>query len=421
MLFILDNKQNTVGIASNSNPHSLPYFDDWHTETLDGVNTYEFSVPAEHPDAKLIEVEGHVIVRNLDGENILFTIKEIADGNSDGKKIKSVFCEDTAITELLSDVQRPATFKSTTLEAVVGTVVSNTFGWTLGDVPYTDSYDVEFSDYTSVLEALRQVVSQFGKEVYFTVVLNGTKIAEKHINIVDERGTKTNTRFDYTYDLKGVSRTEDSSKIVTALVGVGKGDNAGERVNLSSLPAFVDGDFFKDAGADWIGSETALQQFGKNGRHRFGVYIDEESDTPEELKRRTLKELAERIIPDVHYSASITTLERLTGYEAKKIRLGDTVLVNDKSFEPAIVVNGRVNELKRSYTRIDVDEVGLGKYKAVTLSPNKSIYDLQKLITKNQEQWKTSGTYLSVEALGGNTFKNGSGSTTLRAKVILRR
>lgn len=418
MIFILDNKQNTVGVASNSNPFSLPYFNDVHTENLEGVNSYEFEVPAQHTDSKLLEVEGHIIIRNLDGENLLFTIKEISDTQESGRKLKRLYCEETAITELLSDVQRPATFNSTTLEAVANTVIANMYGWKIVEVPFTESMDVEFSDHLTVLEALRSLVAQFGKEMYFTVSLSGTKITEKHIHIVDERGTATNARFDYTYDIKGVGRTEDSSKIVTALVGVGKGDNSSVRINLKSLPAFVEGDFFKEDGADWIGSNSALQQFGKNGRHRFGIYLDDKADTPEELKRRTLKELGKRIVPDVHYSASITTLERLTGYEAKKLRLGDTVLINDKSFEPAIVINGRVQELKRSYTRSNMDEVDLGKYKPVTLSENVGIQELQKLITKNQERWQSTGTTVQIESLGGNVFKNGMGDTTLKAKVF---
>jgi phage minor structural protein len=390
MLFILDNKQNTIGVANNGSPHSIPYFNDWHTTNLEGVNTYEFEVPAEHPDAKMFEVEGHVIVRDLDGNNLLFTIKEIQDGHNTGKRIKYIFCEDTAITELLSDVQRPAKFETTTLEYVVRSIMENATDWELGDVPFTGSFDVEFSDYMTLLEALRQVVSQFGKEMYFTVELNGTKIARKKLNIVDELGSKSMVRFDYSYDLKGVGRTEDSSKVISALVGVGKGDNAGTRVNLSTVGAFVEGDFYKENGADWIGSETALQRWGKNGKHRFGVYLNEDADTPEELKRKTLKELEKRIIPDVHYSSSITTLERITGYEAKKIRLGDTVVINDKSFEPAILINGRIKELKRSYTRKGADEVSLGSYKPITISPNTMVRDLQKLITKKENLWGTA-------------------------------
>ncbi|MDQ0976608.1 phage minor structural protein [Neobacillus niacini] len=390
MLFILDNMQNTIGVASNSNPYSLPYYNDIHTENLEGVNTYEFQVPSDHADAKLILVEGHVIIRNLDGEHILFTIKEVADGNDSGRRIKSVFCEETAISELLSDVQRPQAFESVTLETVASSVIANTVGWTFSDIPLTDSYTVEFQDYITVLEALRQLMVTYSKEMYFTVQLNGTKIVAKHINIVDERGTKTNVRFDYSYDLKGISRTENSSNIVTALVGVGKGDNDGVRVNLVTQPAFVDGDLYKEAGADWIGSTSALQRWGKNGRHRFGVYIDDEADTPVELERRTKKELEKRITPDLHYSASVATFERLTGYEAKKTRLGDTVLINDKSFEPAIVINGRVMEVKRSYTRNDMDELDLGKYKPVTLSANTTIRDLQNIVSRSQQKWGVS-------------------------------
>lgn len=418
MLFILNTKQETVGVANNGSPFSLPYFNDLHTENLEGVNTYEFSVPSDHADSKLLEVEGHVIIRNLDGEHILFTIKEIIDSSVDGKKIKEIFCEDTAISELLSDVQRPAKYESTTLENVVRSVIANVHDWKLGKVPFTDSWNVEFSDYTTILEALRHLMTQFNKEMYFTVRLEGTRIVEKIINIVDERGVDTDTRFDYHHDLKAVTRTEDSSQIVTALIGVGKGDQGGTRVNLQNVEAFVDGDFYKEAGADWIGSETALQSWGKNGRHRFGVYLDEDSDTPEELKRRTLKELAKRIIPNVSYSTSVANLERLTGYEAKKLRLGNSVLINDKSFEQPIVISGRVKELKRSYTRIDVDQVMLGNYKPVTLLPNKEIRDLQKRLSKNENKWQSSGTIVEVESLGGTAFKNGEGETVLIAKVF---
>lgn len=387
MLFILNSRQVTVGVASNSNPDALPYFDDIHLENLDGVNTYEFSVPSEHPDSSLLETEGHVIVRNLDGEHILYTIKEINEGNTEGKKIKSVYCEDTAISELLSDVQRPATLPNATLSYALGVVLSNTSEWSLFDVPETDSLDVEFSDYITVLEALRQLAQLYFKELYFTVELRGTQIVGKRINFVEQRGNVTNVRFDYTHDLTGVGRIENSENIVTALIGVGKGDTDGNRITLMSQPAFREGDFYKDAGADWVGSESALQRWGKNGRHRFGIYLDDKADTPQELQRRTISELEERMKPHVSYSSSILNLERLTGYEAKKVRLGDTIMVVDKSYNPPIVINARVRELQRSYTRNNADKVDLGSYRPVTLSPDKAIQDLQKVISRSEVKW----------------------------------
>lgn len=417
MLFILNKNQETVGVASNSNPLSLPYFEDWHTENLEGINTYEFKVPSDHLDSGKLEVEGHVIVKNLDGELLLFTIKEINEGNDSGRRIKDIFCEETAISELLTDIQRPDTFTSTTLEVVAKSILNNTVGYTLADVPYTQSQDLEFSDYMTVLEALRQAVSEFGMEMYFTVKLQGTKIIEKTIHIVEERGQKTGVRFDYSYDLRGVGRTEDSSQVVTALVGVGKGDNSQARINLTSVGAFDDGDIYKEAGADWIGSEVALQRFGKNGRHRFGFFVDDKSDSDNELKNRTIKELKKRCEPAVHYSCSISTLERLTGYDAKKLRIGDTIVINDKSFLPYIVINGRVKQLKRSYTRTNVDEVELGNYKPITLSPNKAIKDLQNIISKSEAKWNNTSIQIVIEALGGTVFLNGEGETTLTAKL----
>ncbi|MDF3555494.1 phage tail protein [Bacillus cereus] len=417
MLFILNKNQETVGVASNSNPLSLPYFEDWHTENLEGINTYEFKVPSDHSDSGKLEVEGHVIIKNLDGEHLLFTIKEVSDGMDSGRRIKSIFCEETAITELLSDVQRPDTFASTTLEVVAKSILNNTVGYTLADVPYTQSQDIEFSDYMTVLEAFRQVSNEFNMEMYFTVKLQGTKIVEKTIHFVEERGQNTGVRFDYSYDLRGVGRTEDSSQVVTALIGVGKGDNSQTRINLISVGAFNMGDIYKEAGADWIGSEVALQRFGRNGRHRFGFFVDDKSDSDNQLKDRTIKELMKRCVPAVHYSSSITTLERLTGYDAKKLRIGDTIVINDKSFTPYIVINGRVKQLKRSYTRTNVDEVELGNYKPITLSPNKSIKDLQNVISKSEAKWNNTSIQIVVEALGGTVFLNGEGETTLTAKL----
>lgn len=418
MLYILNKNQETIGVASNSNPLSLPYFEDWHTENLEGINTYEFKVPNDHPDSGKLEVEGHVIIKNLDNEFVLFTIKSVNEHMSEGKRVKEIFCEETAISELLTDVQRPEFFKSTTLEVVAKSVVGNSWGYTLNNVPYTQSYDVEFEEYTTVLEALRKLMDQFGMEMYFTVKLQGTKIVEKVINIVEERGMKTGVRFDYGYDLRGVGRTEDSSQVITALIGIGKGDNAQQRINLSQMPPFNDGEFYKEGGADWIGSESALQRFGRNGRHRFGFYIDDKADTDNELKARTIKELQKRITPAVHYSCSISTLERLTGYAPKKLRIGDTIVINDKSYTPYIVINGRVKQLKRSYTRIDVDEVELGNYKPITLSPNKSIRDLQNVISKSEAKWNMTSITLAVESLGGTVFLNGEGDTMLLARIF---
>jgi phage minor structural protein len=228
MLYILDSLQNTVGVANNSSPLAMPYFNDIHTESLEDVSTYEFSVPADHEDSALI---------------------------------KNVFCENSAVTELLSDVQRPMTMNSTNLTNAVNSVLANSSNWTAGIIEDINiNVDFNVDDYKTVLEALQDLRTAFNVEMYYTVDLIGTQLANKKVNFVQQRGEVTNVRFDYSYDLVGVSRTENSEQIVTAIVGVGKGDDSSTRIDLTTLPAFDDGDFYHEQGTDWIGSRFALSR-----------------------------------------------------------------------------------------------------------------------------------------------------------------
>jgi phage minor structural protein len=421
MIYILDRTQVTVGVAVNGSPLAMPYFADKHTESLDDVSTYEFSVPSDHESAALLQVEGHIIIRDLDGNNILFTIKEVTDGKESGKKIKTVFAENTAVTELLSDVQRPMTMNATTLTAAVNAVMANSGTWTIGTIEDTNfSIDFSIDDHTTVLDALQQIRTAFNCELYYTVDLVGTQLVNKKVHFVEKRGIATGVRFDYQYDLKGVGRTENSEQIVTALVAVGKGDDASTRIDLTSVGTFTDGEFYHNQGTDWIGSTIALNNWGFNGKHRFGVYIDDESETVEKLKERTMKELADRSQPVVTYSSSITNLERITGYEAKKLRLGDTIVVNDKSFSTPIVISARVKQIVRSYTNPAEDEVDLGNYVPLELWVDPRIKALQQKISMNEAQWNAGELIIKQPTQPEGTFKDGQLWLNTETNVMMR-
>ncbi|MEW4131914.1 phage tail spike protein [Bacillus thuringiensis] len=419
MLYILDRKQKTVGVASNSAPFALPYYEDLHTENLEGVNIYEFKVPSKHEQSGLLVTNGHIILKDLDGKFLLFTIKSIDEGWQEGRLIKTVHCEGTAITELLGDVVRPMLLKGSSLENTVREVMSVSINWVVGDIDFsTVKIDFEIKDHMTLLEALRKIEDEYGVELYFNITLDGTKIKEKRVNIVKQRGRNTGVRFDYSYNITGVGRIEDSTRIVTALIGLGKGDTEAARLSLTNVTAFDDGDFYKVGGADWIGSDKALDKWSTNGKHIFGIYVDEKATTVDQLKKNTINELKNRSTPYVTYSATVATLERLTGYDGQKLRIGDTIVVKDNSFKPAIAITARIKEVKRSYTRIDSDSVELGNYKPITLSTNNELRKLQNVISKNEEKWNTTAITLAVESLGGTVFLNGEGSTTLVARIF---
>lgn len=373
VLYILNNKQRVTGIASNSNPEALPYFDDKLIESVEtGEVTYEFSVPAKHPESEKLVANNHVVVRDLDGNFLLLTIKEIDESHEDGNLIKRVFCENTAVGELLGQIVEPQTLPSVNLSNAIKTLFKGVDEWSVLEIPYTQAQDITISEHTNLLEVLNDLAKRFEVEMYFTVELSGVHIKRKVIRFVQKRGQKTNMRFEYGLNLNDVRRREDSTGIITALYGLGKGDRD-NAISLKNYPEYDDKKFYHNAMTEWIGSVDARQQYGRNGNHIFGIYKSDTADTSERLFKETLEELKRRSKPYLTYEASIVTLERVTGYEGQKVRIGDQVLVIDKTFKPAILLEARVVELQRSFTNPLDDAVKLGEYRPIKPSLSKLV------------------------------------------------
>jgi phage minor structural protein len=399
VLIVLNPKLQPVGILSNESPSACPYFDDEHTENIEsGVHTYEFSIPSTHENSNIVEVNGFIIVRDLDGNHLLFTIKQIEEVRGDEGHFKHVYCELTAIDDLLGYAVRPVKLNSQTLESALNYVLAET-DYELGQVDFLGSEDFDFSDYITVLEAVRTIAERFGAEVYFTVELTGTTVTKKLLHAVERRGQNTGKRFEYSKDLADVKRIEDSTRVVTALIGVGKGDSNGKRITLANyvpdaslnVPSYIK----KDYAVDYIEHTEAFERWNRNGRHIFGIFIDDEAETQYELFKSTMAELERLATPLLNYEMNVVSLERLTGYEANKVRIGDTIIVKDTTFNPVLVVEARVIELKRSYTDPMKDVVVLGEYRPIQISIPQTVIEIQKKISLNEEKWNESG--LSAE------------------------
>jgi phage minor structural protein len=419
MIFILNKQQEYVGVAVNGSPNSLPYTQDIHYETLEGVHTYEFFIPANHEQSGIVEVEGFVIITDMDGNRLLFKIKEVMDNYEDNVPVRRLQCESAAISELLGDVQRPMTLLSSSLENTAITILNSSTGWTLGTLEAEiGTEDFKITDYMTVLEALTQMAKEYDVEVYYTVDFVNNEIVNKHVNIVTLRGNDTGLRFDYGHHLRNVSRTENSENVITAIIPIGKGNDSAERLTVTTLASFDDGDFYHTLGTDWIGSDSALQNWGRNGVHIFGYKVFDTADTITSLKTLGISELQYRSQPSLAYSTTIIDVERITGYDARKIRLGDTVIINDSTFDPPILIEGRVQEIRRSYTNSYEfnDDIKLGNYITLEDRVPTEVIKLQNAISLNEEKWNK--ITCSIESTGGDAFKNGLGTTILTARVF---
>lgn len=386
-IFILNEHERCVGIMDPTLPYSLPYWNDVHHLQLEhGYSTFECEIPADHEQSSLVAVEGFLLVPTFDEQFEKFQIKEIEEIHSDSGLVKRVFCETAAVSELITSIVRPAEYPSIPLTEAATKALVNT-DWVLGRAESSLLKDVKFEDYLTSLEAIHQIADTFGMEVYFDCEFNGTQVVKKRVHFVEQRGARINKPFIYGLDLGEVKRTEDSKELVTALIGVGKSDTNGNTLTFSGYqPPSVEAGFEKKD--DWVGSLDALQRWGlPGGRHRFGVYQDDKAANPAELYENTLKELKKRCKPRLTYEVKVTVLERLTGYEAHRVRIGDQVLIKDTTFQPELVLEARIMEMKRSRLDPAKDEVTLGEFIPISALSISSIEQLRKFVRRHENGW----------------------------------
>lgn len=393
IIHVLDKFENVVGVLSNEAPFSCPFFDDKHIENIRlGTHSYDFSVPAHHEMATKLEVEGSVIFPDIDGKLQMFKIKDIQEHSTDSTVTKQVQTEHTAISDLLTvDVVRPFNKKEQSLSEVIEHVLVGT-DYVLGDWETPETLDVEIKDYTTILEAIYTIAELFQVEIQFEVVFEKGVIDKKLIHLKRKLGDVTNKLFTYSKDIVDVKRTENSDALVTAIIGIGKGDSDGERITLAGYnPEEMPDDFYKKLEDDFIYSESSLQAYGNNGKHKFGIYYSDSAKDKETLAQEVVKELKARSVPFVTYEMGVVTLERISGYSAEKVRVGDTINAKDTSLTPTLMIEARVLEITRSYTNPEDDEIVLGDYRPIRINAYDDIDKIRQAIIANEEKWSNSG------------------------------
>lgn len=432
MWFILDKKYQTVGILDNKAPQGCPIISDTHHGQLEnGYTTLQFDVPSNHPTASLLETEGFVVYTNGSDGYELFRIKEIEETHGD-TMTKTLYCETSATTDLTSQIIRPKSFTSQTLSTIITFLLGNT-GWELGECYYDNLVSIDFTDYPTALEAIRTAISTFGAEIEFKVEMKGLRVVRKIVNIYKKRGQVTDIIFEYGFNLQGVKRKEDSSKIYTAMIGVGKEDANGKPLSIADAQVVPPDPFEKVD--DYVGDTDALEKWGNNGQHIFGVYNDDIATNAVELYYNTLAELKKYNKPILTYEVEVAMLEQITGYDHTKVSIGDTIRVKDTTFSPALYLEARVLEKELSTVEPDKGTITLGQYVLLQVQPIVAIQKIQRTIKQRQDAWnqayekaqeaqntinevKDDIVYkVEIHSTQGWVFKNGIINTRLNAIV----
>lgn len=403
-LYILSYDKTTQGILSNRMPFSLPFYDDLQERSLDDyTDNLTFKVPANHKDSGLINADNYILYPEKDGSLKLYKIQEVSDSHEQGESIKEVYAELSAQDDLIKDVVRPLTFTSATLETVV-TAILNDSDWSVGQFEDFGLKDYEIKDYPTKLQALIDAFKEYGAELDFFYETQGTTVTGQKVNAFSMIGKDTGKPFMVGKDIKGVQRIENRSKLVTAMIGIGKevdgvpltfsAETASQLgVQLGGFPV----GFEKPNGVDYVGNLTALNTYSKNGKHIYGVYKDTEAQSSYELFKNTYEALITYSKPMMTYQVTVILLEKMAGYAHEAVELGDTVMVQDKQIVPELYTKARIRKLSRSITQPDNDSVELGDYIPVIPTVNKTISEMQSKIRENEETWNKANEIDSIK------------------------
>ncbi|RBP89402.1 phage minor structural protein [Cytobacillus firmus] len=368
-LYIFDHYDNMLAILSNETNGSVentpcPFWNAMFKEELNKGSALEFTVPANHVDAKYVTDENSAAFMDKDANFRLFFIRETFSDESDGKATITAVCE-PAMMELYDEAIEDKRIIGKSAQEALTSALENT-RWSVGTVASLGLNTVNFY-YITVKDALEEILNTYGGEFVDRIEIDGNKITGRYIDILTRRGSDTGKRWEIDKDILSLQRTVQSYP-KTALYGRGKSIET-EDGGFTRKTTFRDvvwskanGDpVDKPAGQEWVGDPEALEKYGygQSGggfRHRFGIYESGEDDDPETLLMNTWLALQQAKKQIVNYSLDGFLLDSVEGYEFEKSRLGDTNFVIDRNFSKPIEVEARV--IVYEYDVANPDDVG---------------------------------------------------------------
>jgi phage minor structural protein len=387
IIHVLDKKtEQIVATLENKNGYPALFWDDRHIEKEENsYNTYEFTTidDGKNPAAEYLTVKNKIIIPDLDGYFIPFTIEETEQDSSGGQRVKRVYAEGEHMELRTAKIIEPIELTGATLNTALDFVLYNT-RWTRGITEFAGSRTIKTTEYTTALAFLNKIASEFNVQLRFRVEIDGNKIVGRYVDALLIEDVFDGKEITFGKDVIGIRRIENSGEIYTALYAIGPADENGKYVTIESI----------NAGLKYVEDREALERWSPDGRHLYGIFqYQPESDekvTPELLKQKAQEALKNYINSVVKYEVQAVALERIAGLEHEKIRKGMTVRIKDEKFNPPLYLEARVLETERSYTAKDQDTFVLGNYREVEVVKDPAIAKIQSKLFRNENAWSSS-------------------------------
>ncbi|MDI3330125.1 MAG: phage tail protein [Micrococcus sp.] len=293
------------------------------TKEINGVETLEFALPAQHKHAGLIQNE-----RIVEAAGDEWTIRRVTTSRKGSEKTLEVYAE-AEFYELATDGQVAG---RTWNQAAAGTVMEAALagtGWTVGVANVAGRRSFEAED-SNPLELLRTVQEVYGGDLVFDN-------KGRRVSLVQQSGRDNGVAFFHSRGLTESKRVVDSTSLVTRI-----------------RPRNADG-----LGIESVnGGKPYLEDFSFTSEVKEAVYDFKAGTAPQTMLAMAKATLAARSRPAYSYEVTVNDLSSVTGEELDRFDVGDRVTVVDP--EVGIeAVSQRIVKLEYDLVRPWASEVTL--------------------------------------------------------------
>lgn len=381
-------------------------YNDWFEQDLDtGIGTYQFTVDKiGDPEIEKIDVGCYLIVK--DGSKIRsFEVMRIEED----KDSKTIYAEDAGL-DLLGEQVPP--YKADKSYPITHYISEFTFdsGWDIGtnEIPETTTRKLEWEGTDTATKRLRQLVRRFDAEIAYDFEFVHGKIYRKLIHIYKKIGEDKKVRLEVGREVSNVKRTISIENLATTIVATGA-----DGITLAGAE-YNEGNIRSSKNSIYLIDYDAVARWKRAGYAPAGGGIvkryESEAKTPQALMAEAVIKLKQWNHPEVTYDVSISLLP-------EEINIGDTVVIVDNNFEPALVVEGRVSSIKKSIATKDSGEIKITNIESREDTISEKVRRLSTLVQERLFDFTSVPFVMTIQSTDGVVFQNSNIATKLIANV----
>lgn len=406
MITFYSRKYEVLAQASfDGNEGLIAYDDEFHDDLKTGIATYTFSIDKTDDTIANIELGCYIRVLTFDGRKLWFEVLDMEETNE-----RIDFTAVDAGLDLIGESVWP-------YEADQGYLITHYLkmflldsGWTIGtfSMKTLRSLKLKFEGFESASKRIRQVAKHFGMELEYEIEEKDGKPFRKIINLKERIGRDKDVRLEYGREVSNIKRRSSIQNLATALRGHGADGITLQGYSYSDGRYWVGGDTIHDLkeGARW----SRHADVAKGGGYIVDTY-ESEAKTQDTLFQETLAQLKKRAYPEVEYEVEFNELP-------EEVQKGDTVVIVDYTFKPALIIRGRVEEIKGSLSKQFYGDGSVVISNIERKQPNvdERIKVLENLLNKKSFDFSTVPAVAHILSEKGTVFSS-EANTTLVAKV----